>query len=375
MVANCLGVCRYCCVRILVQEGGNGDGGGACHGDRLAAVALIRVGMQLASADFDPWATTHSEMFRVAAERGAENPPRSAALISHGVTAGSERYADKPPHQREQLARLGSPQLTRHEALPRRSARRHERVQAVNIFEDIARSASAYDVGSGRAMGAKYFRGGQLGHIAGYADLGSDNHYGVIGERRAKQVVTTGYNDADSDGSRSRAAQIKLRMEEHPLCEAAVVYIGAYSEARLTQLIGQASSDLRVHHREAWMSTNTQQPGFGATTAVDSGRGDSAKMRWCTVRMTDGLCVCVYWVEPGVPRFKSWTKPAVAGGSGDKVSGSTPAEDDDSLTDLAIMGGGKPEGSDTESDWGGSASDAAGSSSSSHLSAVDVQNA
>eukprot|EP01043_Picozoa_sp_COSAG02_P094549 COSAG02_NODE_30974_length_541_cov_1.506787_1_plen_81_part_01 len=81
--------------------------------------------MQLAS--FDPWATTHSEMFRVAVDRGAENPPRSAALIAQGVTAGSERYADKPPHQREQLARLGSPQLTQHKAPPRRSSRRLER--------------------------------------------------------------------------------------------------------------------------------------------------------------------------------------------------------------------------------------------------------
>lgn len=328
--------------------------------------------MQLAS--FDPWATTHSEMFRVAVERGAENPPRSAALIAQGVTAGSERYADKPPHQREQLARLGSPQLTQHKAPPRRSSRRLERAQAVNIFEDLARSASAYDIGSGRAMGAKYFRGGQRGHIAGYADLGSDNHYGVIGERTAKQIITAGYNDIDSDGSRSRAAQVKLRMEKLDRCEAAVVYIGAYSEARLTQLMGQASSDLRVHHREAWTSTNTQKPGFGATTAVDSGRGDSAKLRWCTVRMTDGLCVCVYWVEPGVSRFKNWVKPTIAGGSGDEGSGST-APGDDSLAELSTMGSEKlAEGSDAESDWGGSASDA-GSSHSSHLSAVDVQTA
>jgi hypothetical protein len=340
--------------------------------------------MQLASADFDPWATTHSEMFRAAAERGAENPPRSTALIAQGVTAGSERYADKPAHQREQLARLGSPQcvagllvreqLGRRKAPPRQSSRWPERAQTVQIFEDIARSASAYDVGSGRAMGAKYFRAGQRGHIAGYADLGSDNHYGVIGERTAKQIITAGYNDPDSDGSSARSAQIKLRMEKLERCEAAVVYIGAYSEARLTQLIGQASSDLRVHHREAWMSTNTQKPGFGATTAVDSGRGDSAKLRWCTVRMTDGLCVCLYWVEPGVPRFKSWVKPTIAGGSGDKGSGSS-ASGDDSLAELAAMGGGKPaEGSDTDSDWGASASDA-GSSHSSRLSAVDVQNA
>ena len=328
--------------------------------------------MQLLSADFDPWATTHSEMFRAAANR--EHPPRSAALIANGVTAGSDRYADKPPQQREKLARLGSPQLTRHTDPPQRSSRRREHAKAVNIFEDIARSASAYDVGSGRAAGANYFRGGQRGHIAGYADLGSDNHYGVIGERTTKQIITAGYNDADNDGSSSRAAQIKLRMEKLDRCAAAVVYVGAYSEARLTQLMGQASIDLRVHHREAWMSTNTQKPGFGATTPVDSGRGDSAKLRWCTVRMSDGLCVCVYWVEPGVSRFNAWVKPTIAGGSGDKSS-STTASDDASLVELAAIGAGSAaEVDDAESDWGGSASDQ-GSSNSSRLSAVDVQNA
>ena len=330
-----------------------------------------------ATSDFDPWATTHSEMFRAAADRGAENPPRSAALIANGVTAGSERYADKPPHQREQLARLGSPQLTRHKDPPQRSSRRHARTTAVNIFEDIARAASAYDVGSGRAMGAKYHRGGQRGHIAGYADLGNDNHYGVIGERTVKQIITSGYNDADNDGSSSRATQIKLRMEKLDRCEAAVVYVGSYSEARLTQLIGQASADLRVHHREAWISTNTQKPGFGATTPVDSGRGDSAKLRWCTVRMEDGLCVCVYWVEPGVARFTAWVKPTVAGGSGDKGSAAATSSDDD-LAQLAAMAGGENAGEgsdDAESDWGGTASDAGSSNSGSRVSVVDVQTA
>jgi hypothetical protein len=330
--------------------------------------------MELGASDFDPWATSSGESFRAPPK---EAPDRSVALIAHGQTAGSDRYADRPLHQRERLARLGSPELTRHPEPTRGASRRgaKARPSTVNIFEDIARHASAYDVGSGRAMGAKYHRGGQRGHIGGYADLGSDNHYGLIGERTVKQAITAGYNDADNDGSSSRAAAIKARMEKLSRCAAAVVYVGAYSEARLTQLIGQASIDLRVHHREAWLLTNTQKPGFGATTAVDSGRGDSAKLRWCTVRMEDGLCVGVYWVEPGVPRFTAWVRPPIAGGSGTKGAG----DDDEALAELAALAAGGEDGGAAidaadagggESDWGDSASEEGGSS---RASVVDVQ--
>lgn len=332
--------------------------------------------MELGAQDYDPWATSSGVSFNVPPK---EQPQRTMATCVHGHTAGSDRYLHRPIEQRERLARLGSPELTRHaeptRGVPRRRGPKARPI-AVNIFEDIALHASAYDVGSGRAMGAKYHRGGQRGHIGGYADLGNDNHYGLVGERTTKQNITAGYNHADNDGTSSRGAQIKVLMERLDRCAAAVVYVGSFTEARLTQMIGQASQDLQVHHREAWLLTNTQKPSGGipgSTTAVDSGRGDSAKLRWCTVRMDDGLVVAVYWVEPGVPRFTAWVQPTIAGGSGTKAG----EDDEAALAELAPLegSGGGGDGSGEEksegSDWGESESDAGGSQE----SIVDVQNA
>ena len=354
---------------------------------------------------------------------------RTRAQITHGTTAGSDRYRDAAPEKREPLGRLGSPQLTRR-AEPTRGVPRRRRAQArptaVNIFEDISRQASAYDVGSGRACGAKYYRGGQRGHIGGYADLGSDQHYGLMGERTAKQLITEGYNhelcggaaavgrragselgkeqsqaaqqarrqsakvaalsktlsglnlrglqnraealgipegevaragerqalidmiaeeeaaqaDREADlpavtGEASRVREIRQLFEGHGCCAAAAVYVGEMSEARLTQLLGQASSDLRVHHRKAWLLTNTQAPGFGSTTNVDSGRGDSAELRWCIVRMDDGQCVAVYWIEPGTSQFTAWVRPGIAGGGGASVGDE---DDEEALAALAADG-------------------------------------
>lgn len=187
------------------------------------------------------------------------------------------------------------------------------------------------DLGSGRACGARYFRGGQRGHIAGNADLGSDNHYGVLGERATKQSITDGYNDEDADGSGNREAAIVRLMARHPQCEQCVCYIDVGSESRLTQLHGRASVDLRVHHKDSWFLTNTQKSQVTVTDA-DTGRGNNAALRWCFVRMEDGRCVAVFWIEPNTNQYAAWVKPGVAGGSGGGAAGATGPSDGDSLS-------------------------------------------
>ena len=164
---------------------------------------------------WDPWSTTSSDAHGTYAV-----PSRTMAKIKTGVTAGSDRYANFPVERQEYLARLGSPDIrpVTDKVYPR--GRNGERTRpakmrpiVVNIFEDIARQASCYDVGSGRAVGANYYRGGQRGHIAGPADLGNDQHYGVLGERAVKQCITDGYNHEDCDGSLSRERTIARLME------------------------------------------------------------------------------------------------------------------------------------------------------------------
>eukprot|EP01052_Picozoa_sp_SAG31_P034173 SAG31_NODE_3955_length_3720_cov_1.847556_1_plen_98_part_00 len=73
------------------------------------------------------------------------------------------------------------------------------------------------------------------------------------------------------------------------MCQKAVCYIEIGSETRLTQLHGRAATELGVHHRNSWKLTNQQS---------NTGRGDQAATRWCWVRMTDGLLVALFWIEP-----------------------------------------------------------------------------
>jgi hypothetical protein len=144
------------------------------------------------------------------------------------VVAGADRHRKAPKERQEYLARLDSPPHTefqqrgrrvppnanQHSRDTRQAATRREESRrgrsgrlepAVNIFEDISRQASTYDLGGGRAHGARWNQGGQFGHLAGHADLGSDNHYGRLGERSVKQCVVDGYNDEGCSGSAGKA--------------------------------------------------------------------------------------------------------------------------------------------------------------------------
>lgn len=60
------------------------------------------------------------------------------------------------------------------------------------------------------------------------ADVGSANHHGLVGEWTAKQMITTGYNNAGNyhnENSSSRAAQIKQRMQKLDRCGAAIFVV------------------------------------------------------------------------------------------------------------------------------------------------------
>jgi hypothetical protein len=124
-----------------------------------------------------------------------------------------------------------------------------------------------------------------------------------------------GYNDAEAMGSGGRGRAIARAMERHTHCARCVCYVDLGSESWLTQLHGRASMDLRVHHKDSWLLSNSQQPGQ-TVTAVDSGRGNNALQRWCVVRMDDGRVVALFWIEPGTPQFEPWVRPPIAGGAG-----------------------------------------------------------
>ena len=71
------------------------------------------------------------------------------------------------------------------------------------------------------------------------------------------------------------------------------------------------------HGEDASAHQHRAAAGSGA-----SGRGDSAELRWCVVRMDDGQCVAVYWIEPGTSQFTAWVRPGIAGGGG--IAGAVP---------------------------------------------------
>jgi hypothetical protein len=107
----------------------------------------------------------------------ARVPSRTMARLPQRETAGTDRYPATHPDTEgasveqhpEHLARLGSPDITPYqppEPTKRSRAaagsqpqpvggRGRETAAAVNIFEDISRQASCYDLGSGRPCGAR----------------------------------------------------------------------------------------------------------------------------------------------------------------------------------------------------------------------------
>ena len=94
-----------------------------------------------------------------------------------------------------------------------------------------------------RNFGHWWFR--FLGHIAGHADLGNDQHYGRLGERSVKQVIVDGYNDEDCTGSAGRAASICERLERRLVC---------FCAATLSLRLAAAHQPLLVaHDLVAWL--------------------------------------------------------------------------------------------------------------------------